>query len=230
MGNYGSLGAYSLNFFKTISTGDGGAVITNDETLYERAFGFHDQGHKPNRLGVEVGNRSIVGMNMRMNELTGAVALAQTRKLDDILTTLRAKKAMLKDMLKDLPHISFRKINDEAGECATLLTMLFDTKELAEAFCEKAGSRPIAYSGWHVYNNMEQILEKKLAAPTMNVNDREYHKGMLPQTDDILSRAVNISVGVVDKGLGSGYGINILSTEEEIKAVGENIRELILSL
>jgi len=230
VGNYGSLGAYSLNFFKTISTGDGGAVITNDETLYERAFGFHDQGHKPNRLGVEVGNRSIVGMNMRMNELTGAVALAQTRKLDEILTTLRAKKAMLKDMLKDLPHISFRKINDEAGECATLLTILFDTKELAEAFCEKAGSKPIAYSGWHVYNNMEQILEKKMAAPTMNVNDREYHKGMLPQTDDILSRAVNISVGVVDKGLGSGYGINILSTEEEIKAVGEKIRELILSL
>ena len=229
VGTYGQIGAFSLNLFKTISSGDGGAVITNDDDLYERAFGFHDQGHKPNRLGVEVGNRSIVGMNMRMNELTGAVALAQTRKLDEILTTLRAKKAMLKDMLKDLPHISFRKINDE-GECATLLTILFDTKELAEAFCEKTGGRPIAYSGWHVYNNMEQILEKKLAAPTMNVNDREYHKGMLPQTDDILSRAVNISVGVVDKGLGSGYGINICSTEEEIKAVGENIRSLILSL
>lgn len=229
VGTYGNIGAFSLNLFKTISSGDGGAVITNDDDLYERAFGFHDQGHKPNRLGVEVGNRSIVGMNMRMNELTGAVALAQTRKLDEILTTLRAKKAMLKDMLKDLPHISFRKINDE-GECATLLTLLFDTKELAEAFCEKTGGRPIAYSGWHVYNNMEQILEKKLAAPTMNVNDREYHKGMLPQTDDILSRAVNISVGVVDKGLGSGYGINICSTEEEIKAVGENIRSLILSL
>ena len=229
VGTYGQIGAFSLNLFKTISSGDGGAVITNDDDLYERAFGFHDQGHKPNRLGVEVGNRSIVGMNMRMNELTGAVALAQTRKLDEILTTLRAKKAMLKGMLQDLPHISFRKINDE-GECATLLTILFDTKELAEAFCEKTGGRPIAYSGWHVYNNMEQILEKKLAAPTMNVNDREYHKGMLPRTDDILSRAVNISVGVVDKGLGSGYGINICSTEEEIKAVGENIRSLILSL
>lgn len=229
VGTYGEIGAFSLNVFKTISSGDGGAVITNDEDLYERAFGFHDQGHKPNRLGVEVGNRSIVGMNMRMNELTGAVALAQTRKLDEILQTLRTKKAMLKDMLQDLPHIKFRKIND-AGECATLLTILFDTKELAEAFCEKTGGKPIAYSGWHVYNNMEQILEKKLAAPTMNVNDRVYSKHMLPQTDDILGRAVNISVGVVDKGLGSGYGINICSTEEEIKAVGENIRNLILSL
>lgn len=229
VGTYGNIGAFSLNVFKTISTGDGGAVITNDENLYERAFGYHDQGHKPNRLGVEVGNRSILGMNMRMNELTGAVALAQTRKLDEILETLRYKKKMLKDLLSDLPHISFRKINDE-GECATLLTILFDTKELAEAFCEKTGGRPIAYSGWHVYNNMEQVLEKKMPAPTNNVNDRVYTKGMLPQTDDILGRAVNISVGVVDKGLGSGYGINILSTEEEIKQVAANIRELILSL
>ncbi len=228
-GTYGDIGAFSLNIFKTISTGDGGAVITNNEELYERAFGYHDQGHKPNRMGVEVGKRSFVGMNMRMNELTGAVALAQTRRLDEILTTLRTKKAMLKDLLSDLPHIKFRTINDE-GECATLLTMLFDTKELAEKFCEKTGGRPIAYSGWHVYNNMEQVLNKLLPAKTMNVNDRTYSKHMLPQTDDILDRAVNISVGVVDKGLGSGYGINILSTEEEIKAVANNIREIILSL
>ena len=69
-----------------------------------------------------------------------------------------------------------------------------------------------------------------MPAPTNNVNDRVYTKGMLPQTDDILGRAVNISVGVVDKGLGSGYGINILSTEDEIKQVAANIRELILSL
>ena len=168
-------------------------------------------------------------MNMRMNELTGAVAVAQTRKLDQILATLRKNKAMLKELLSDLPHIKFRTINDE-GECATLLTMLFDTKELAEKFCEKTGGRPIAYSGWHVYNNMEQVLGKLLPAKTMNVNDRVYEKHMLPQTDDILGRAVNISVGVVDKGLGSGYGINILSTEEEIKDVAKNIREIILGL
>ncbi len=228
-GTHGDIGAFSLNIFKTISSGDGGAVITNNEEYYERAFGYHDQGHKPNRTGVEIGNRSFIGMNMRMNELTGAVALAQTRRLDEILGMLRAKKAKLKGLLSDLPHISFRKINDE-GECATLLTILFDTKELAEKFCEKTGGRPIAYSGWHVYNNMEQVLNKLMPVKTMNVNDRTYAKHMLPQTDDILDRAVNISVGVVDKGLGSGYGINITSTDEEIEAVANNIKNIILSL
>ena len=228
-GTWGDIGAFSLNIFKTISSGDGGAVITNTEEYYERAFGFHDQGHKPNRTGVEIGNRSFIGMNMRMNEITGAVALAQTRKLDIILKTLREKKAKLKAMLSDLPHISFRTINDE-GECATLLTILFDTKELAEAFCEKTGGRPIAYSGWHVYNNMEQVLNKLMPVKTLNPNDQVYSKHMLPQTDSILDRAVNISVGVVDKGLGSGYGINITSTDEEIEAVANNIRNIIFSL
>ena len=229
LGTIGDIGAFSLNIFKTISSGDGGAVITNNEEYYERAFGYHDQGHKPNRMGVEIGNRSFIGMNMRMNELTGAVALAQTRRLNEILDTLRTKKAKLKGMLAVLPHISFRKINDE-GECATLLTILFDTKELAEKFCEKTGGRPIAYSGWHVYNNMEQVLNKLMPVKTMNINDRTYSKNMLPQTDSILDRAVNISVGVVDKGLGSGYGINITSTDEEIETVANNIREIILGL
>lgn len=52
----------------------------------------------------------------------------------------------------------------------------------------------------------------------------------IPQTDDILDRAVNISIGVVDKGLGSGCGININSTEEEINATAKHIREVIAGL
>ena len=231
VGTIGDMGAYSLNVFKTITTGDGGFVGTSDDNLYERAFGFHDQGHKPSRMGVEVGNRSMVGMNMRMNELAGAVALAQGRKLDGILETLRAKKKALKDQLQGIDGLGFRKIND-TGECATLLTLLFDTKEMAAKFCEKAGTAPIAKSGWHVYNNMEQILDKKTWTdnhPFHNC-DAHYSKHMLPQTDDILDRAVNISVGVVDKGLGSGTGININSTDAEIAQVAKNIRAIIESL
>ena len=89
-----------------------------------------------------------------------------------------------------------------------------------------------ACSGWHVYNNMEQVLDKKTwtDAHPFHQSDRTYEKHMLPVTDDILERAVNISIGVVDKGLGAGTGININSTEEEISAVAANIREIILSL
>ena len=114
MGTIGDMGAYSLNVFKTITTGDGGFVGASNDELYERAFGFHDQGHKPCRMGVEVGNRSMVGMNMRMNELSGAVAVAQGRKLDGILDTLHAKK---KELRLDLPRLrDLRGVSDAPCE------------------------------------------------------------------------------------------------------------------
>ena len=222
VGTMGDISAFSLNIFKTITSGDGGTVITNDTALYERAFGFHDQGHKPNRSGVEVGNRSIVGMNFRMNELTAAVALAQFRKLDYIINRLHEQKAMLKGMINHKSCFTYRTLND-ADECATLLTLLFETKELADAFCTKVGSKTISHSGWHVYNNMEQILGKKMA--TVYHNDREYYPNMLSQTDAILERAVNIGVGIVDAGLGAGFGININSTTDEVKEVAANINK-----
>jgi dTDP-4-amino-4,6-dideoxygalactose transaminase len=233
VGTMGHIAAFSLNVFKTISCGDGGMVITNHHDLYEKAFGFHDQGHKPNRMGVEVGNRSIVGMNMRMNELSGAVALAQLRKIDEILQILHKKKKMLKDLVAEIPGIQFRKINDESGECATLLTLIFKNKETADRFCDIIGSKTISHSGWHVYNNMEQILEKKTSTEykcpyicEAYGQDIKYYKHMLPKTDAILERAVNISIGVVDAGLGAGFGINITSDDEDIAACAKRIEDV----
>jgi len=207
-------------------------VVTNDYDLYERAFGFHDQGHKPLRTGLEIGNRSIIGINLRINELTGAVALAQLRKLDRILLRLHGQKTKLKNAISDIPGIGFRRINDE-GECSTLITLLFETKETAEHFGERINSKTLSNSGWHVYNNMEQIINKKTVSNYncpficgVNSHDINYQAHMLPQTDNILERAINISVGVVDTGLGSGFGININSDDDEIAAAVENIRRI----
>lgn len=232
VGSIGHMGAFSLNIFKTITAGDGGMVVTNDDSLFERAFGYHDQGHKPLRMGLEVGNRSIVGINLRINELTGAVALAQLRKLGNIVTTLREKKKKLKDGIFGIEGMNFRKIND-TEECGTLLTLLFESKKTADCFAEAIGTKTISHSGWHVYNNMEQILQQKTITeykcPFVCEKYGEhiaYKKHMLPKTDNILERAVNISVGVVDKGLGSPYGISILSDDDEIKAVVAEIKSI----
>ena len=101
LGTLGDMGAFSLNVFKTITAGDGGIVVTQDRNLYDRAYASHDQGHTPNRAGEQVGNRHILGLNFRVNELLGAVALAQLRKIDRIVSTLKAKK-------KDTQAIDFR--------------------------------------------------------------------------------------------------------------------------
>ncbi len=223
LGTMGLIGTYSFNVYKTINAGDGGLLLTDSEEMFKTSFAVHDQGHMPLRTGLEVGNRSVVGQNFRMNELTGAVLLAQFRKLDMLVARLHSIKKRYKDILKkELPGLQFRKLNDEEGECATLLTVLLPSKEAADAVSVKLGTKTVSHSGWHVYNNMEQILGKKqlTAGPPFHSKefptDVEYRIGMLPQTDAILNRAINISIGVVDAGLGSGFGINPLSTDEEI--------------
>lgn len=215
IGTIGNIGAFSLNIFKTINSGDGGLVATNDKDLYENAFGMHDQGHKPNRTGVEVGNRVLLGLNFRMNELSAAVAIAQLGKLDRIVSTLREKRAILKNLISKAGGFRFRTLNDPDGDCATLCTVIFDTREQAVKVSKALGSKTVDQSGWHVYANMEHVLAhlKKIGQP--------HTKGSYPKTDDILSRSMNISVGVVDGGLGAGWGININSTDSEIEAAAK---------
>jgi dTDP-4-amino-4,6-dideoxygalactose transaminase len=219
LGSIGNIGAFSLNIFKMITAGDGGLMITNDTDLYKRAFGFHDQGHSPNRSGVEVGQRNILGLNFRMNELTGAVALAQVRKMDDIISTLRSKKAKLKSAITTIPGIKFRTLNDPDGDCATLCTVIFEDAAKAAQVAKKLGTTTVDRSGWHVYANMEHVNH------WLAERNLPHDKGAYPQTDDILSRSVNLTVGVVDAGLGASFGINIHSTDEEIDIAAEQFRE-----
>lgn len=226
LGTFGDMGAFSLNQHKNIAAGSGGILVTNSDSLYERAFAIYDQGHKPNRSGKEVGERNLVGLNFQMNELSGAIALAQVRKLEGMLKTLRQKKAQLKSLLTGISGVSFRKINDTEGECATMLTVIFDTKEYAEKVSETLNSITLSQSGWHVYNNMEQVIHHKTPVEGWSQPGRYINKGDLPQTDDLLSRSMNISIGVVDGGLGSAFGINIHSSPEDIKIVAEKFKEV----
>ena len=212
VGTFGDMGAFSLNVNKTITAGDGGLVVTNDRRLYERAFGFHDQGHIPSLLGVEFGSRTIIGINLKLNELTGAFAIGQLKKLDRIVKTLKKKKTLLKDAIRvgGIRNMWFRRINDP-DECHTILTVLFRDAPTARRAARALDTITVAESGWHVYANMEHLL-----AYTDADGHRPYRRHMLPETDDILNRAVNLSVGVVDPGIGASFGINILFSDSEI--------------
>jgi dTDP-4-amino-4,6-dideoxygalactose transaminase len=216
-GSWGAINAFSLNINKTITTGDAGMVTTDDDELYERAFGFHDQGHKPLRTGLEIGARSLVGINLRINELTGAVGLAQLRKLDMIVARLREQKRKFKAAIAagGIRGMEYRRINDP-GEICTMLTVLFPDEKTTRAAAAALGTKPLADSGWHVYNNMEQVLSW-----TDEQGKRPNRAHMLTQTDAVLSRALNLSVGVVDPGIGASFGITVLSTDDEIARAAE---------
>jgi 8-amino-3,8-dideoxy-alpha-D-manno-octulosonate transaminase len=226
VGSIGHAGIYSFNIFKTITAGDGGMVVTDNEPAYRRFFGIHDQGHSPLRHGVEMGKRPFVGFDFRMTELTAAVLLAQLHKLDGLLAHLRANKRQFKSAISSLPNIEFRDIPDPDGECATLLTVFLPTEDIARKVAKELGTKVIADSGWHVYSNMEQILEKRTVTPEgcpytcgyYKGGEVKYWKGMLPQTDALLARAINISIGVSDPGLGSAFGVTIRDGSDVVEA------------
>jgi dTDP-4-amino-4,6-dideoxygalactose transaminase len=211
VGTIGEIGAFSLNAFKTISSGDGGLVVTNDKARYATAFAVHDQGHNPSRVGVEVGVRNILGLNFRINELTAAVGLVQLGKLDKIVSTLREKRSKFKSLISGSKGFTFRTLNDDEGDCATMCTVIFDHREQALKVSKALGTKTVDQSGWHVYANMEHVLQYLQQA------GQPHTKGSYPGTDDILSRAMNISIGVVDAGVGAGWGININSSDAEIE-------------
>ena len=219
VGSIGMAGAFSFNVYKTITSGDGGMVVTDDEEVFRRAFAFHDQGHAPFRRGVEIGERPFVGLDFRFTELQAAVLLAQFRKLPQILAHLRANKRRYKQIVAEVQGIEFREITDSEGECATILTVILPTEEIARRIAQQLGTKVVADAGWHVYSNMEQILEQRTVTAekcpftcspyTSRGGEARYWKGMLPRTDALLARSLNISIGVSDPGLGSAFGVTV---------------------
>jgi dTDP-4-amino-4,6-dideoxygalactose transaminase len=219
IGSLGHVGTFSFNVYKTVTAGDGGMIVTDDHELYRRCFAFHDQGHAPLRDGVEIGKRPFLGLDFRYTELQAAVLLAQIRKLSTMLDRLRANKQRLKSGIAGLPGLDFRELADPQGDIGTILTVILPTPEIAQGIARDLGNRVIAEAGWHVYSNMEHLLEQRVvntvACPFSCPHYLErggqvrYSKGMLPQTDDLLARSMNISIGVLDAGLSASFGLTV---------------------
>lgn len=225
VGSFGAVAAFSFNRYKLISAGEGGMMTTSDTTLYERAFAVHDQGHTPLRSGKTRTSRSVVGLNLKMNELTGAVALAQLRKLESILTALRERKAMLRSLVLDVEGVAVRRLNDPAGECATFFTSIFDDPGHATSTAAALGVTPLSETGWHNYKHMDHVRDHRTPRASWSSRSRFAQPGDLPQTDDLLSRSINVAVGVTDSGLGSGFGVTVRSTPEEVAAVAHRFSD-----
>jgi dTDP-4-amino-4,6-dideoxygalactose transaminase len=226
IGSMGHVGTFSFNVFKTVTSGDGGMIITDDVDLYRRCFAFHDQGHAPLRDGVEIGKRPFLGLDFRYTELQAAVLLAQIRKLPPMLDHLRANKRHFRAAIADLPGLEFREVVDPQGEIGTILTVILPTPEIAEGIANDLGNTVIAEAGWHVYSNMEHLLEQRLVNPlgcsfscshyAARGGRMRYWKGMLPKTDELLARSMNVSIGVPDPGLGSSFGVAVNDGSDQV--------------
>jgi 8-amino-3,8-dideoxy-alpha-D-manno-octulosonate transaminase len=210
LGSFGKMGCFSFDAVKTVTAGEGGMVITGDMDLYTKASEYHDHGHDHNpkvTRGLE--KRSFIGVNFRMSELQGAVALAQFRKLDSvILPAQRQNKARIKEALAKIDQITFREIPDPDGDTATFITFFLPTAQKARAFNKAmagAGAGAIYWyeNYWHYYEQWEHLLAGKSLLRTGYPFKGEsgqvrgtYAKDALPKTAEILSRTLSIGINI----------------------------------
>ena len=200
LGSMGDVGIYSLQLNKTITAGEGGAVVTNDPVLFERASRFHDLGGFRAPHQEEVGKQQLdwfIGTNFRMNEFTGGVLLAQTRKLDKIIGSVQANAKRVYEGLQDLPGVQFRRRYDPQGELGTGVFMDFGTKTKRDKFLAAMKAENVPGSGPAgsvILPTQPHIMAKRTLHPAWPSFNTERGKAIqygpetCPRTIDILGR------------------------------------------
>ncbi len=166
LGTHGDAGAFSFNYFKIITAGEGGALVTNNRELFERALIYHDSSaiaYFGNQL-ENVEATQFCGSEFRVSEFTGAIMREQLKRLDPMLKDLRKNKKYLTERLSE--KYSFIPSNDIEGDCALALPFVFETETESVAFRDflaKHGyptTRPIE-NDRHVYVTWKPIMEKR---------------------------------------------------------------------
>jgi len=99
VGTFGDISTFSFFGNKTITTGEGGMVVTNDKTLSERARHLKGQGLAAHREYWH----DVVGYNYRMTNIQAAIGLAQLERADEFLARKRALASAYKVGLEGLP-------------------------------------------------------------------------------------------------------------------------------
>ncbi|MFO8084012.1 MAG: DegT/DnrJ/EryC1/StrS family aminotransferase [Desulfobacterales bacterium] len=203
LGCFGNMGCFSFDPVKTITCGEGGAVVTNNENLYRIADAYADHGH--DHMGDDRGKEKhfVLGANYRISELNAAVGLAQLRKLDVILDKQRTHKAILKKALDDCPKVSFREVPDPTGDSATFLSFFLPDEHTARKAADllnKEGVDGCFYwydNNWHYFRQWEHLKNLSFAAepPIMLLNKRpDYSKVSLPRSDKIVGRTISMLI------------------------------------
>tara|TARA_B100001057_G_C22868269_1_gene957558 strand:- start:3806 stop:4930 length:1125 start_codon:yes stop_codon:yes gene_type:complete len=110
LGTIGDIGILSLDFGKTITTGEGGMILTNNSKYFKYCKQYHDHGHK-NVKNLSRGNDkvSMAGFNYRMTELQGAIGKVQIKKLNSLLKDNRKKFRIIEKNLQNFRHRKMTK-------------------------------------------------------------------------------------------------------------------------
>lgn len=224
LGTIGDAGTFSFDFVKTMTCGEGGVVMTNDKDLYIKCDGYTDHGH--DHLGADRGAdlHPFIGYNYRISELHAAVGLAQIRKVDKVISIQKKNQSALKNILSQVPEISFRRIPDPAGDSCTFLSWFLPTEEITRAVVAELKAQNALAGNFYWYdNNWHYIrkwdhLKKSITLSALHPDLKErvlYHANKnFSASDAIMGRCISTAIG-------------LLWTEEQLKEKAEKIISIV---
>ncbi len=220
LGTIGDAGTFSFDFVKTMTCGEGGVVMTNNKDIYIKCDGYTDHGH--DHLGADRGAdlHPFIGYNYRISELHAAVGLAQVKRLPEFLAIQKKNHGRLKEILAQVPEISFRTIPDPAGDSGSFVCWFLPSAEMAKAVVAEMKAQGILPGNFYWFDNNWHYIRKwdhLKNAVTLNALSPELKEKVMQQankdftvSDAILSRCICTSV-------------SLLWTEEQIKEKGEKM-------
>lgn len=195
-GTFGVMGSFSFDAGKSMTTGEGGMVVTDDEELYRRAAEYTDHGHMhdPSVPRARDGHRAP-GFNYRMSEYSGAIGIAQLKKVDDVLARQRDNYKRLEDGLASVEGVTLRRFSDREGPIAANLFLRLPGRRSAAAVAAGLSAQGVATGGcpfaivWHFAGYWNHIFKD---IPGYNVENLASH---WPRSDEILHSTVDLFVG-----------------------------------
>ena len=146
LGGIGDVAAFSTKFMKFIAAGDGGFLATNSDTIYQFAVLYTGGRTFPARKrSIAVADRIVPATGLRMNELTGAVALAQLERVDQLLGRLRVARDLIFELAG--PARTYRRVpgNDPSGDSGWMTPLIFSDEDGCRAFVGAVRSRGIRH-------------------------------------------------------------------------------------
>ena len=220
LGTIGNAGTFSFDFVKTMTCGEGGVVLTNNEAVYNKCDGYTDHGH--DHKGVDRGAdlHPFLGYNFRISELHAAVGLAQIKRVDEFLSIQKKNYTALKNILSQVPEISFRQIPDPQGDSCTFLSWFLPTEEITRAVVNELKAQNILAGNFYWYDNNWHYIRKwdhLKNAISLNPLHDDQRKALLKLSEQDFSA----SDAVMSRCISTA--ISLLWSEEQIKEKGEKI-------
>ena len=171
LGSIGDMGCFSFDFVKTITCGEGGAVITNNKEYYTNSDHYSDHGH--DHIGNDRGAEShpFLGYNFRISELHAAVGLAQIKRLPEILKIQKRNYTIIREALSQIPEVTFRTVPEGGEENYSFLNFFLPDLEtslkVSDAF--KSGGVDACFqyynNNWHYIRKWNHLKELKSLFP-----------------------------------------------------------------